>query len=93
MKKLLLLFLASTVYGHDAERIIRIKHDCEFSFDLVNHTHFIFRASVPQNEYLSIGLSKNMFSSDMIIWQANGQNSKAVDLWSRGHFDPSIDEH
>lgn len=34
-----------------------------------------------------------MFNTDMILWQANGKNSKGVDLWSRGHFSPDIDSH
>ena len=36
-------------------------------------------------------LSENMFDTDMIIWQANGSQSTALDLWSRGHLTPQID--
>ena len=32
-----------------------------------------------------------MFNTDMILWQANGKNSKGVDMWSEGHYAPDID--
>lgn len=32
-----------------------------------------------------------MFGTDMVIWEANGQNSKALDLYSYGWETPIID--
>ena len=91
--KLILLILLATAYAHEGSNTIKIKHDMEFFFEPHNMTHFTFGAEVPHNQYLSIGLRNSMFNVDMILWQANGRNSKGVDLWSRGHFEPDIDTH
>ena len=91
--KLILLTLLAIAYAHEGDSIIKIKHNMEFGFGIVNSTHFYFSGEVPNNQYLSIGLRNSMFNTDMILWQANGKNSKGVDLWSRGHFSPEIDDH
>ena len=93
MKLNILLILFAIGYAHEGDSTIKIKHDMEFFFGIENDTHFFFGGEVPQNQYLSIGLRNSMFNTDMILWQANGKNSKGVDLWSRGHLTPDIDDH
>ena len=40
---------------------------------------------MPQDNYFAIGFGKSMLNIDMILWQANGNNSAVSDLWSTGH--------
>ena len=59
--------------------------DCQFSmlfnnrYDLKvwmpNSNTVRFQATVPNNQYFSIGFGKTMSNCDMVIWQANGNNS------------------
>ena len=44
---------------------------------------FTFIATVPNNNYFSIGFGPTMTNTDMILWQANGKiKSRTSDLWS-----------
>jgi len=44
---------------------------------------FKFTATVPNNNYLSIGFGSSMTNTDMILWQANGAtSSRTSDMWS-----------
>lgn len=44
---LILLLLIGTAFAHDADTSIKIKHDMEFGFEVINATHFAFTAEVP----------------------------------------------
>ena len=57
----------------------------------LNTTHARFNVIVKSNQYFSLGFGKTMTNCDMVVWQANGANSKVVDLWSTGHPTPSTD--
>ena len=59
---------------------------------MVNATHVRFSATVPNNHYFSIGFGSTMYSTDMVVWQANSQNSLVLDLWSTGHQTPITDK-
>ena len=48
--------------------------------------------NVPDNSWFSIGFGQDMYDTDMILWQASGSNSKAMDLYSTGHSTPSMQE-
>jgi hypothetical protein len=50
-----------------------------------------FQVVVPNGQYFSIGFGKTMTNCDMVIWEANGMNSKALDLWSTGRSVPMTD--
>ena len=50
-----------------------------------------FYVIVPNNQYFAIGFGSSMFGADMVMWQANGNSSKAVDLYSTGESTPSTD--
>ena len=50
-----------------------------------------FLVVVPANNYFSIAYGTTMFGTDMVIWEANGPNSKALDLYSYGWETPIID--
>jgi len=50
-----------------------------------------FRTVMPDNDYFAIGFGSSMTNTDMILWQSNGANSKATDLWSTGHSTPTTD--
>ena len=52
-----------------------------------------FLVEVPNNQYFSIGFGPTMFGCDEVVWEANGQNSAAYDLWSIDYRTPSIDPH
>jgi len=44
---------------------------------------FTFIATVPNNNYFSIGFGPTMTNTDMILWQANGASgSRTSDMWS-----------
>ena len=49
--------------------------------------------TVKANSYFSIGYAPTMFNTDMVMWQANGANSKVTDLWSTGHSAPATDSN
>ena len=57
----------------------------------LNTTHARFYVIVKYNQYFSIGFAPTMTNCDMVVWQANGANSKCVDLYSTGHPTPSTD--
>ena len=46
---------------------------------------------MPNNNYFAIGYGVNMAGTDMVIWEANGKSSKALDLYSYGHSKPPVD--
>ena len=50
-----------------------------------------FTATVPDNNYFSIGFGPTMYNTDMILWQASGATSKVTDLWSTKHATPLTD--
>ena len=50
-----------------------------------------FTATVPNNNYFSIGFGSTMYSTDMILWQASGASSKVTDLWSTSESTPLTD--
>eukprot|EP00347_Sterkiella_histriomuscorum_P007376 403349177 len=50
-----------------------------------------FQATVPNNQYFSIGFGKTMTNCDMVLWQAQQASSKVQDMYSRGRYQPDID--
>jgi len=46
---------------------------------------------VRANSYFAIGYGHNMFNTDMVFWGANNTDSQQLDLFSTGHYEPSID--
>ena len=58
---------------------------------MVNATTARFTATVPNNQYFSIGFGKTMTNCDMVLWQANGNSSLITDLWSTGRSTPARD--
>ena len=42
----------------------------------------MFNITVPNQNYFAIGFGLTMIDTDMILWQANGDNSLTTDLWS-----------
>jgi hypothetical protein len=52
----------------------------------------VFTATVPNNNYLAIGFGTSMFGTNMISFQANGDESFADNLYAIQHAKPdSID--
>ena len=41
-----------------------------------------FLTTVPNNQYFTIGFGGSMTNVDTVSWEANGNNSNAVDLYS-----------
>lgn len=58
---------------------------------MLNSTHARFQVTMPQGHYFSIGFGPTMTNCDMVIWQANGKDSRVQDLWSVGRDTPRID--
>lgn len=50
-----------------------------------------FDVTVKANSYFAIGYGPSMFDTDMVMWTADGSNSKTTDLWSTSHARPSTD--
>ena len=50
-----------------------------------------FQVVVPNNNYFSIGFGSTMWSTDMVVWMANGYQSQTIDLWSTGDWKPLTD--
>jgi hypothetical protein len=53
-----------------------------FSVWMIDNVTVRFNVTVPNNNYFSVGFGKTMTNCDMVMWQANGEQSKTVDLWS-----------
>ena len=52
----------------------------------------IFCATIPDNTYLSIAFGSDMIAADMILWQADGDESEAYDMWSSNFATPMFDQ-
>jgi len=53
---------------------------------------FTFIATVPNNNYFSIGFGPTMTNTDMILWQANGASgSRVSDMWAVSESTPMND--
>ena len=48
-------------------------------------------ATVPDNSYLAIAFGSDMIGTDMILWQADGDNSASHDMWSSNFATPRHD--
>ena len=48
--------------------------------------------SMPDKMWFSIGFGTSMKNTDMIVWHADGDESRVVDYWSTQKFTPEIDE-
>ena len=69
----------------------------EESFSLMVMQNFdddeiVFTATIPNNTYLAIAFGHDMIGSDMILWQANGDESAVHDLWSSNFATPVFDK-
>ena len=65
-------------------------HDLQVTWDLATSTAQ-FVASVPVDNYFSIGFGSNMYNTDMILWQNSASSAKTTDLWSTSHARPVSD--
>ena len=54
----------------------------------INDTHIKFDVTIPSNSYLAVGFGKDMYNTDMIIYQALNGNNAALGTWSTGHSCP-----
>lgn len=50
-----------------------------------------FRVVAPQNSYFAIGFGSTMYGADVILWQASGASSGALNLYSSGEVTPVVD--
>ena len=48
--------------------------------------------SMPDKMWFSIGFGTSMKNTDMIVWHADGDESRVIDYWSTQKFTPEIDE-
>ena len=51
-----------------------------------------FTATIPDHTYLAIGFGSDMIAVDMILWQANGDESASYDMWSSNFATPMYDK-
>jgi len=69
----------------------RFRGKYDFSIWMTDNATIRMNVTVPNNHYFSVGFGKTMTNCDMVIWQANGLQSRAVDLYSKGRFTPDTD--
>lgn len=51
----------------------------------------VFRTTVPDNSWFSIGFGKSMKNTDMISWFVDNETGRTVDYWSTNHKQPKED--
>ena len=51
-----------------------------------------FTAMIPDQSYLAIAFGSDMIGADMILWQADGEDSAAYDMWSTNFATPMYDK-
>ena len=69
----------------------RFRGKYDFNIWMKDNNNIRMNVTVPNNHYFSVGFGKTMTNCDMVLWQANGLQSKTVDLWSKGRFTPDTD--
>lgn len=47
---------------------------------------------IPDQSYLAIAFGSDMIGADMILWQADGEDSAAYDMWSTNFATPMYDK-
>ena len=88
--RLLHLYIVLVSFSR-AQFSLRFANVYDLSVWMPTPTSVRFMVVVPTNNYFAIGFGTSMFGTDMVIWQANGQDSTAVDLYSSGWYSPVID--
>ena len=53
----------------------------------------VFTATIPDNTYLAIAFGSDMIGVDMILFQADGEDSAAYDMWSSNFATPMYDKY
>ena len=48
-------------------------------------------ATIPNNTYMALAFGSDMIGTDMILWQADGDDSAAHDMWSSNFATPMYD--
>ena len=51
----------------------------------------VFRTTVPNNSWFSIGFGNTMKNTDMISWFVDNETGRTVDYWSTTHKQPKED--
>lgn len=51
----------------------------------------VLEATLIEGTWFGVGFGNSMIDTDMIVWQANGKDSKAIDLWSDTYAQPQED--
>jgi hypothetical protein len=69
-----LLFVTSWAQSYNIYRT-RFRSVYDFSIWMIDDANIRMNVTVPNNHYFSVGFGKTMTNCDMIIWQANGQQS------------------
>ena len=65
-------------------------NDLQISWDVTNQVVTLV-AVVPENNYFSVGFGRDMYNTDMILWQNKASSAVTTDLWSKDRGTPKAD--
>ena len=90
-RSILLLTTAAIISMIRAQFSERFANTDDFNVWMPTNYSVRFTVVIPFNNYFAIGYGLTMFNTDMVIWEANGANSTALDLYSTGEVAPTVD--